>query len=219
MPVVINEQETRGLLSSCFITFPVSEIESVQSRGEKFRMSLPQPYENALRELDGDDAVAYSHQIGVHCLVAILDSVRNRVLEWALNLERQGITGEGRTFSVEEQASAQNNTFNIFGNVSDSQFQQASNQSSQDYTKGLDLNAVQVIVNSLTSSINDLELGPKEENELKDLLDDISSQLNSQKPDEGVVRKSLASVRRVLEGAVGSSLGQGIISLITPLIT
>jgi hypothetical protein len=46
-------------------------------------------------------------------IVRILDAVRNRVLDWALDLEEQGITGEGMSFSPDEKAQAIKSHFNF----------------------------------------------------------------------------------------------------------
>lgn len=42
--------------------------------------------------------------------VSILDAVRNKVLDWSLQLQADGIMGEGMSFRPEEKAMASNNT-------------------------------------------------------------------------------------------------------------
>ena len=44
---------------------------------------------------------------------AIPERIKDKVLEWALALERAGVTGEGMTFSAEEKKLAHSVTFNI----------------------------------------------------------------------------------------------------------
>ena len=46
-------------------------------------------------------------------IVRILDAVRNRVLDWALALEEQGITGEGISFSRDEKVQATTSDFHF----------------------------------------------------------------------------------------------------------
>ncbi|HWA98775.1 MAG TPA: hypothetical protein VG713_09800, partial [Pirellulales bacterium] len=46
-------------------------------------------------------------------LNAIPDAVKDRVLEWACKLERQGVRGENMSFSDAEKAAAHNVVFNI----------------------------------------------------------------------------------------------------------
>jgi len=70
-------------------------------------------------------------RIGVNQIVAIIDTVRSTILEWALELEQEGILGEGISFSQEEkQIAMSNSNINIkqfqgvLGNVSDSNLNQ-----------------------------------------------------------------------------------------------
>lgn len=63
-----------------------------------------------------------------YLITSIIDTVRTRVLEWALALEEEGVLGEGLTFSSKEKEIAEksmtiNNIGNfqgVFGNVSES---------------------------------------------------------------------------------------------------
>lgn len=69
-------------------------------------------------------------------LLDILAQVQNRILDWALTLEENGIVGEGVSFSKDEQERAQqapliNYTSNFYGDVSDSQIQQGTHSSQQ----------------------------------------------------------------------------------------
>lgn len=50
-------------------------------------------------------------------VIGILDAVRNRILDWSLALERQGVFGEGMTFSLQEKQAAANVTINNYGTV------------------------------------------------------------------------------------------------------
>ena len=55
--------------------------------------------------------------VGVDTISAILNSIRNRLIEWSLNLEEQGILGEGMTFSKEEKEKAETNPAINIGNI------------------------------------------------------------------------------------------------------
>ncbi|MBL7557718.1 MAG: hypothetical protein JNM24_17950 [Bdellovibrionaceae bacterium] len=71
----------------------------------------------------------------------ILDSVRNVVLHWALKLEEDGVLGEDTSFTKQEIASAQQNHYtinNFNGNVSNTQIQQGTINSSQKQNVSVD---------------------------------------------------------------------------------
>lgn len=65
--------------------------------------------------------------IGANKLIAILNTVRTRILEWSLSLEEEGIVGSGLSFSERERQTAMSshnirieNFQGILGNVSES---------------------------------------------------------------------------------------------------
>ncbi|MFT4273024.1 MAG: hypothetical protein QM578_18595 [Pantoea sp.] len=57
---------------------------------------------------------------GHHTMLNIVDQVRNRLHDWSLELERQGILGENLQFSLQDKnrAPMTTNNFNFNGNVS-----------------------------------------------------------------------------------------------------
>ena len=67
----------------------------------------------------------------------IMENVRTALLEWSIVLEENGIVGEGMQFSKEEKEIAaatpiiNNYTTNFFGDVSNSQVQQGTDNSTQ----------------------------------------------------------------------------------------
>lgn len=79
----------------------------------------------------------YALFIAVNQIFNIEESVRTAILEWAIVLEENGIIGEGMQFSKEEKEVAattpiiNNYTTNIFGDVSNSQMQQGTENSTQ----------------------------------------------------------------------------------------
>lgn len=64
--------------------------------------------------------------------IKALDAIRNKVLDWSLDLEKRGILGADMTFSKEEKATASQihyTTVNNIGSMSNSQLQQHSSDS------------------------------------------------------------------------------------------
>lgn len=59
------------------------------------------------------DQVTFMLQINAGQVLAIPESVKNRVLDWACELERRGVVGDNLTFSERERAIAHNITFNL----------------------------------------------------------------------------------------------------------
>ena len=83
----------------------------------------------------------YSLQISPNTLFSTFESIRNTILDWAITLEENGILGEGLGFTDDEVAAAEKspaiNNFinNFYGNVDNTQMQQGTDCSNQDYEK------------------------------------------------------------------------------------
>ena len=151
-------------------------------------------------------------------LMGILDATRTAVLEWALRLEEQGVTGEGFTFSNEEQTAASGVVFNI-GTMSHSQIQGGTRDSTQALeVSGIDLDEMRSIVKDLHASLSSLKLGPAERDELTQEIATIEAQVRSPKPKLAILQESSRSIRNILEGATGSALATDILTRLSTLI-
>src|ERR1700682_5592438 len=93
----------------------ISGIESLLSQKESSRLMFPYP-PNLVEELNKGNGVFFP-EMGLHvdrsAAVAIVDAVRTLVLEWAIELEKSGITGSDVGFSPDEQQIAQKLGVNI----------------------------------------------------------------------------------------------------------
>jgi hypothetical protein len=59
----------------------------------------------------------YALRVPRHAFVAVLDTVRNLVLQWAIDLEKKGVTGSGISFRPEEKLAAQQTSSIHIGTV------------------------------------------------------------------------------------------------------
>ena len=151
-------------------------------------------------------------------LRGILDTTRTAVLEWALQLEEQGVTGDGFTFSEEEQTAATGVVFNI-GSMSHSQIQGGTSQSTQTLQHSeIDLDAMRSLVDELHSSLSNLNLPPDEHEEIRHEVATLEAQLGSPKPKSAIIRESCRSIRNILEGASASALATGILTRLGTLL-
>lgn len=80
----------------------------------------------------------YTLQISPNAISNIVEQVKNKILDWAIVLEENGVLGEGLGFTKEEKSKAQsepqivNYISNFYGDVSNSQMQQGTSQSNQE---------------------------------------------------------------------------------------
>lgn len=144
-------------------------------------------------------------EVGVSVINGIIDKVRNKILDFALELERQGILGEGLTFSQAEKMTASSITYNVnIENMTGSQLQQGTTSSTQTYNaQGADLSAVAEFVERLLPAIGELS-DATDRDQMQSDLETIRSQLNAPKPKTGMIRECMLSVKSVLEGTAGN---------------
>jgi len=220
LPVIFHESEAeiQESLSKRKCVQPIAVIENLIADRNKGILFMPYPpnVEATLMkamELDLPPVVCISKS----CLHGILDSVRTAVLDWALKLEEQGITGEDFTFSKEEKIAAANVVFNI-GWMSNSQIQSGTIGSEQILHHGVDLKSAGDLLRQLQEIIPKLHLDASENSELESEIKTIEAQLKSPKPKSTIIRESFRSIRRILEGAAGSAIGSGLLNGISSLL-
>jgi len=118
-PVVMADSELAEVLSTDLNKSSVGEIESLLANKEAHQFMSPFP-----AEMEGELAKVFGRQVKAYRfstagqLTSILETVRNRILEWALRLESEGILGKGMSFSEDDKAKAQATPAGIIiGNV------------------------------------------------------------------------------------------------------
>lgn len=135
----------------------------------------------------------------------IVEVVRNRILEWALDLEGRGIIGEGMTFTQQEKLAVQQ-IHNHFGDVFGSQIQISSNGSTQTQanTKGTDLEAIKGLIQALGAALEAAQGDAADE--LRAELATLKAQADSPKPKWEIIKATARSIKTVAEGATGNIL-------------
>lgn len=154
------------------------------------------------------------------CILGIIDSVRNKLLEWTLQLEDKGIIGQDLTFSRDEKIAASsitNNTINNIGTMSNSQLQVHSS-GSQNLVGQDGVELAKKLVDALESVSGVLKLSASSEAELRAEIETIKTQLNSPKPKSNVLKECFLSAKAILEGAAGNVLASGIATQIPAVV-
>ena len=214
--VLFEDPEMGKSLSSRTIIQPVSELVAlVKNDNSGFgEILFSHETKNKLMDLMSSDLEPI-FRISIIKITGILDSVRNEILNWALELEAKGIVGPGMSFSIDEKRTASQVTYQItnnIGSMQNSQLQQDSAGASQ--TQTIDQSHIEIteFVNELKSSMTDLNLDTSDYAELEAEVLTLENQLASPKPKSVIINESLKSARSILESIASNALTTGLLS-------
>jgi hypothetical protein len=172
-------------LSQVFLKQPISSVETLaHSDGQFCTIGLDTQLEAHVKQSMGIANCSFTVDFSKSILVAVIDRVRDLVLDWAINLERQGIAGEGVSFSVAEKEKASASSITINGNVA--------SLHSGDVTGHQN----RTVINSADSSTNTLEI----ESTFQELTSTIQSQIG-----DPADREALLTAVRQLQATRGSA--------------
>jgi hypothetical protein len=212
LPIQFESPQQNERLSRRPLHQAIGEVQSLadQPLGGDLVMSFPPEGERALQRAIRDNVPVKSF-VSPASLAGVLSAVRTKVVEWTLSLEEQGVKGEELSFTdAEKQAAAQaSNITNVFlGAVHSQQIQHASPHATQIIaTNPLDLEELRAFVEALKSQLGGMPVDAPQRAELDAELATVEAQLRSPSPKNTILRESLLTVRRVLEGAVSSAAG------------
>lgn len=220
-PVVFDNPEEARHLSKCYVGQPVGELEDLIKRGTG-PLEFPFDPTTLHRLMNSFDVpVQPTRHLDRARVSGILDAVRNMVLDWSMQLEKDGIMGEGLIFNEQEKATASHSSYTINYNapVNNSQIQQGSAHSTQSIVAVLpDVRALRDLVQHLSDEAPKLGLAHADSAQLNAELQTVDTQLSSPRPNRSVIQEALRSIRNILEGCVGSILATGLLNEIGALL-
>jgi len=222
VPIHFSDSNFQLIVSSLPATAPIRELEDlVKNRSSNgLIMKYPIEAEKTLMEF-----LPYRLPVALHisasAVAAIFDAVKNRILEWALQLEAQGVKGENFSFTEPEIMAAHNNTYNITNNIGtmqNSMLQQAASGSSQSQSNSLPVSELTAFIEAFNANSENLGLSQDLLEELESDIESIKVQLASPKPKPGIIRSLLGSVKSVLEQTTSSVIASGLVAQAAALL-
>jgi len=160
----------------------------------------------------------YRLEISPVSIHRITETVKNIIIEWLLKLENDGILGDGISFSQKEKESIikQNYTVNnIFENISGSQIQQYSNNSSQIMENQIEIDKIIEIITLLKDNSREIDI--ENNNEIIDAIKTIEEEIRIKTPQVHIIKQSMGTIKNILEGVIGSLIASGILYKISQL--
>ena len=131
IPVHVGDTEMEDTISVFHFRQSIAEIEGIVSKHSKgFLIPFTGSQLSSIQDVFQSD-FSFRLSFSATSLLPVVDNVRNTILQWALRLEQEGVTGEGLSFSTDEvkkaHMSTQINIKNfqgVLGDVTDSELNQ-----------------------------------------------------------------------------------------------
>ena len=214
IPVMFRDDDLATLCKTIKLHQKISEVEILSRVPEnKLHIPIPDGSQKLLQQMFNQD-MEFMLIFSPVALSGIVDAVRNVILDWSLKLEKNGIKGEGMTFSKEDKAKAQapgvvyqiNKIENFTGNMGSVSDHGVVNAITQ---IGINTNALAGLIEQLQQCKQQFGLAEDKRLDLEKTLDELKGALNSPTPKASKVGALLGVARTIIQNAGSSLLIQG----------
>lgn len=202
------------MVRTVFMPQPISELESLAAGGKSDILIMQ--YDPSIQQALAKRLPA-PMECGLHFskgqVQAALEFVRNKTLQWALELEEKRIVGEDLSFEESQKKDAQVVTNHIYGGNIGVLGSVAGDVKNKDfYSAGDSINIADA--SSLAQRIREAlpALPAAMQDEMEVPLSDLEAELAASNPRPSKVQAALTSMRTVLEGAAGNLAASGILA-------
>jgi len=218
---IMGDPKTIDGISKCHNTQPIAAIEDLvrDKEADVFHVPLSPKIIHALNKSSDVMLGEMANFIGRGALVGIVDQVRNMVLDWAIELEKAEIKGEGMSFKAEEKIAAQNNPAITIGSVGSFVGVVGSNNQFHDIVGG-SANVAQIrdLAQQLRIHLDALVAGGADEKSLTSAIEGLIIEADKSEPDSNRLRGLLTDTRTALAGAAGNLMASGALTLIGKIL-
>ncbi|SHF09847.1 hypothetical protein SAMN02745157_1635 [Kaistia soli DSM 19436] len=194
----------------------LSSLEAIASSNSGERVTIPFSPET-IAWLNERMDVPFA-RISLHCpassVVGIIDCVRNLVLDWSIEMEKAGITGEGLSFSPEEKKAAHSQSTTVHigtigsfaGNIG------SGNKSGDISMSSVNVEAIKSLIGQTRSNMASLD--GVDHSAVIAHLAELEDEVAKPSPSASRVRATLSALQGLLTEVSGNLIAAGIIALI-----
>lgn len=159
-------------------------------------------------------------QIDQSVIVGIIDTVRNLILDWAINLEKAGILGDGLQFNAQELKLAERATMSInigsigsfAGNIG------TDNVAGNISLQTIDLAKAREFVGEVERHADDLLKAGVDRSDLGKALEAVKLSLENSKAEPTLISIALRDLKRVIGQVSSTVVGAGLLTLLHRLL-
>lgn len=200
IPAQFTDNEMEKLVCEQKLHLSISELQNLYKQSDtgyviyQFNAELTKSIESMF---NAPLFMQYALHISSHLLIAIIEKVKNYLLEWTIKLESNGVVGENMSFNDNEKDKAKNmpqqinNYYGtvINGNINDSQVV-SGNENNVTYNA----TAVSDAVTEIRDSLKKEDISSEDMDSAFELLDEISNKLE-QKKKPGIIKSAFIGLK------------------------
>lgn len=213
-PIMTEDDWFGQMVRTVFMVQSVSEMEElIANNGSTLLMYYNPSVQSAMQEQLPMPMECALHFSKTQVLSA-LDYVRNRTLDWTLELEKRGIVGQGLTFGHSQKEEAQMVTNHIYGSNIGVLGSVAGDANSSHFFNGSKVNRDKLsgfLDQAIPASAG---LDPETRKDVQPILSELQSHISGQ-AEPSKVKGLLSSLRAILEGASGNLVASAILGLLS----
>lgn len=216
IPVQAGEPWMIEKLSTAYIGQSISSIRDISERNNgSLHFPIYPEIVNLINKISNFHTARMVIQIPAASMVGILDAVRNRVLDWSIEMERNDVIGEGMSFNAREVHAARSvmNNFHI-GKIDNFAGNMGSENVSGDISITQSKSAeIHHILDNLRRHADDLVQVGADRN-LPNIIDNAIAEVSKPSPDRGRMSGLIQDARSALAGAAGNLTAEGALALL-----
>jgi hypothetical protein len=218
IPVFSEDEHFMDLISEAPLRDPVGTLQDLINNnfGGRLQFPLPVGLVASINQITDFQTSRMAIRFGRGSIVSIIDTVRNKVLDWAIEMERRGVLGHGMSFDPQEKIQARNamTTFNI-GSIGNFVGNMGAGNSSGDIVASIDVvQKIKDVITKIESSQDELVRGGVNGKLLSSKMREIDAAVKTVKPEKGRLKALLEDARTILTGAAGNLTAEGAIAMI-----
>lgn len=216
IPVILDDAKISDFISKRPVCESISELEYLISKNNSNFLSLllPKELELEIQRWFGNPFPLLV-RVPTAQLNQILERTRDIILNWSLRLEKDGILGEGMTFSTKEKEVANNANYHIENLYNYSPIENTMSETNIDQSNssmGIGVNQGEVKTEKLAGTINEAQ--PQNLAQAAADIQQLLEQLSSDYPTETLSQKAIVAEEIIKHIESDSKFKQRVISAV-----
>ncbi len=215
IPVVIQDKKFQETISEQDVDRSIHEIEEYASMSETtLKFSINPELQRIFSEM-GNLQFEITAFVGRGQYIRICQQIRKLILDWTIELEKEGILGDDLEFTTTEKEKAKDEIHNygtmIFGNVTKSDFKSEISHSFNEDSSGASIEEIRSLLDQIVQIKDKSGVDSSELATINSTLEALQLEIEQKVPNPSKVSSLFLSMKSIFENAAGSVIASGII--------